>query len=97
MDQSLFTARGGEGGGVVEVSFLSLVVRKKLTRSFLARSSYSSQLLEKKKLYTLISHDNLFFFSSKVVVIQCVVQDDNTRALLIFILGTLFSLFKSSL
>lgn len=48
MDQSLFTARGGEGGGVVEVSFLSLVVRKKLTRSFLARSSYSSQLLEKK-------------------------------------------------
>lgn len=63
MDQSLFTARGGEGGGVVEVSFLSLVVRKKLTRSFLARSSYSSQLLEKKIVH---AHDNLFFFLQRL-------------------------------
>lgn len=96
MDQSLFTARGGEGGGVVEVSFLSLVVRKKLTRSFLARSSYSSQLLEKKNCTRSLAMI-IYFFSSKVVVIQCVVQDDNTRALLILVLSTLFSLFKSSL
>ena len=58
-------------------------------RNSLARSSLVRLILHnswKKKIV-----------HAKVVVIQCVVQDDNTWALLILVLSTLFSLFKSSL
>ena len=96
MDQSLFTARGGEGGGVVEVSFFVTCCEKE-THSLVPRSFVLFFTTPGKKNCTRSLAMIIYFFSSKVVVIQCVVQDDNTRALLILVLSTLFSLFKSSL